>query len=228
VSEHDRVGSDYSLSELEKERIRAEERYRAAAQETIAKLQAGRSRWVRAINSPFAIFLLSGVLVAGISWLFQRYLDALEKRRVTATEIRALLYELDYRALLLERDVKSRNYVWTHLLVRNHLFTIHSDSAFTGCTLRCLGSRLTAFSWSQEASTAATMNSVRNAALALEDQVSTVVPDSTPAPLTDAEATQLRPAVDALRSAVNRNMTLFGISTAPSTGEATLKGAQPT
>src|SRR2546428_496097 len=91
------------LTDAEKERVRAEEVFR---EEVRRSLQPLRTRWQRLydfLNSTLGIFLLSSVLVTGLSGAYTWYSQQRQEKTATFELQRKLDAEIAYRLTLVKR-----------------------------------------------------------------------------------------------------------------------------
>jgi hypothetical protein len=220
-----------SLSDDEKKQLRLEEIFRAEVRDELQSATRDGSKLLKALNSPLCIFLLSTVIVGIISWQYKEYHDKAEKRIATASDTRKILYEMEYRASLLQQELSSPS-SWPRSLVKKNFYSLHNDPIFDKCSETCLGNRLLAQSWSVDSATAAAMRTARAKAEELEQVILSVIPDQDERPLAESEVAQLRPASNALSDAVAQCIrtvdgTYLALSAAPSPGKATTGAAAP-
>jgi hypothetical protein len=86
-----------ALGEQERLRIRVEEIYREEVRKEITKPKTLSGRLLAFLNSPFGIYVLSSVLVAGVTYVYSQHKETLEKERSKQEELTKLADEIAFR-----------------------------------------------------------------------------------------------------------------------------------
>lgn len=86
--------NNFELSEEQRSRIHAEEFYR---QEVRQQLETKGSWLLQFLNSPFGIYVLSSILVSGLTYLYTRHQEELESERRRTEEVLRLEDEISFR-----------------------------------------------------------------------------------------------------------------------------------
>lgn len=92
-----------SLSEEDRQRIRAEEIYREEVRAALAE-RGGRESWLAFFNSALGIWLLSTLVLGLGSWAYATYVEKLEEGREQAATLARLDTEMQARIRTLATD----------------------------------------------------------------------------------------------------------------------------
>jgi hypothetical protein len=195
------VKAQMTLSQEAQAQIRLEEIFRAEVRESLGRGHDQGNKWISALNAPFTLFFLSSVIVAYISFRYNEHQQAEEKRTVVSTEARKVLYEMEHRSVLLDKELRDPQ-SWTKNLIKTSFFNMQVDPVFAKCDLVCLGNRLLGQSWSEDLSTRNAMRDAQSTADAFEEVVLRIAPTEDPAPLSSADLSELRRASTAMRVAI--------------------------
>lgn len=105
---NDKPTGHWQLTEQERERIRAEEVFREEVRATFRDKTPPtlRNRLWKFLNSSFTIFLLSSVVLGGISWQYQRWISAQARESERSMLREEASLELGYRFVIMADVMK--------------------------------------------------------------------------------------------------------------------------
>jgi len=85
------------LSDEEKERIRLEETYRHEIRKSLEDSKPKKGRIFKILNSPFVIWVLSAIILSGITSMYARYAAKAEASKAQSVRIQRIITDLSTR-----------------------------------------------------------------------------------------------------------------------------------
>jgi hypothetical protein len=87
----------FKLSDEEKERIRLEETYRYEIRKSLEDSKPKKSRIFEILNSPFVIWVLSAIMLSGLTSMYARYAAKAEASKAQSVRIQRIIADLQTR-----------------------------------------------------------------------------------------------------------------------------------